>query len=206
MVERVLLARHGETDLNRSGVLRGQIDVPLSPYGVREAQRLGERIGAEYPLTAVYASPLLRARATAEAIGRAAGLEVLVDARFSDMDYGPWAGRRPDSFTPAEAAEFRRWQEHPAVPLPGAEDPRVVQQRALEGLAACAAAEVGCIAIVAHEAILQLILCDVMSLGLERYRDVAQHTATLNELERHGSGWRVRLLNSTSHLDEIGSR
>jgi broad specificity phosphatase PhoE len=53
MVTRVLLLRHGETALNRSGALRGLIDVPLSEHGQRQARQLAARIAAEYQLSAL---------------------------------------------------------------------------------------------------------------------------------------------------------
>jgi len=55
---------------------------------------------------------------------------------------------------------------------------------------------------VAHDAVLQLLLCSVLDIDLASYRGIAQHTATLNELERSAAGWRVRLLNSAYHLDD----
>jgi broad specificity phosphatase PhoE len=202
MVTTVLLLRHGETALNRSGALRGLIDVPLSEHGQRQARLLAARIAAEYQLSALWASTLLRARATAEAVARVTGLGVQIDARFNDVSYGSWAGRTWDELSPEEQVEFRRWQKHPEVPLPGAEDPADVQNRALAGLAACAEAGQGCIAIVAHDAVLQLLLCRVLDIDLASYRGIAQHTATLNELQRTAHGWRVRLLNSAYHLDD----
>jgi broad specificity phosphatase PhoE len=203
MVTTVLLLRHGETALNRSGALRGLIDVPLSENGEREVRRLGARIAAEYRLTKLCSSTLLRARSTAAAIAHATGLAAEADGRFNDMDYGPWAGRVWDSFSAAEQAEFRRWQQHPEVPLPGAEDPAHAQQRALAALAAHTDTGQGCIAIVAHDAVLQLLFCSVLNIDLASYRGVAQHTATLNELQRVAGGWRVHLLNSAYHLDDM---
>jgi broad specificity phosphatase PhoE len=201
MVTTVLLLRHGETALNQSGALRGHVDVPLSVNGRREARQLAARIVREYRLTAVISSTLLRARATAEEVARVTGLSVRTDDRFNDVDYGVWAGRTLDSLSPAEGAEFRRWQKHPEVPLPGTEDPVVAQRRALAGFAAQTAAGAGALAIVAHDAILQLLLCSILGIELRSYRGIAQHTATLNEAEWTPAGWTVRLLNSAWHLD-----
>jgi broad specificity phosphatase PhoE len=203
MVSTVLLLRHGETALNRSGALRGLIDVPLSEKGEREARLLAARIAAEYQLSALWASALLRARATAEAVARVTGLGVQIDARFNDVDYGSWAGRPFEELSPQEQVEFRLWQKHPEVPLPGAEHPADVQRRALAGLTALGQAAQGCIAIVAHDAVLQLLLCGVLNIDLRSYRGIAQHTVTLNELELAAAGWRVRLLNSAYHLDDV---
>ncbi|MGD0946289.1 MAG: histidine phosphatase family protein [Candidatus Binatia bacterium] len=202
MVTTVLLLRHGETALNRSGALRGLIDVPLSEHGQRQARLPAARIAAEYHLSALWASTLQRARSTAEAVARVTGLGVQIDARFNDVDYSSWAGRTWEDLSPEEQVEFQRWQKHPELPLPGAEHPADVQRRALAGLATLGKAGNGCIAIAAHDAVLQLLLCGVLGIDLRSYRGIAQHTATLNELERTAAGWRVRLLNSAYHLDD----
>ena len=176
--------------------------MPLSEHGKREARLLAARNAAEYHLSALWASTLLRARATAEAVARVTGLGVQIDARFNDVDYSRWAGRTWDELSPEEQVEFQRWQKHPEVPLPGAEHPADVQRRALAGLTTLAGTGNGCIAIAAHDAVLQLVLCGVLNIDLASYRGIAQHTATLNELEPTAAGWRVRLLNSAYHLDD----
>jgi broad specificity phosphatase PhoE len=201
VLKTVLLLRHGETALNRSGALRGHLDVPLSEGGVREARQLAQRVAVEYRLGAIYSSSLLRARSTAEELVRLTGLDVQVDNRFDDVDYGAWAGRGWESFSAEERAEFRRWQRCPEVPLRGAEEPASAQHRALAGLSARATAEQNCVAVVSHDAIIQLLLCAILSIDLQSYRGIVQHTAALNELQRSGDAWRVRLLNSTWHLD-----
>ena len=66
----VYLARHGQTRLNESGVLRGLADPPLDETGRDQAQRLGAALGPR-GLWAVISSPLLRARQT-RATGRRA--------------------------------------------------------------------------------------------------------------------------------------
>lgn len=201
MARTLLLLRHAETALNLSGALRGRLDVPLSDHGVWEARRLAERVATEYAVQAVYSSPLSRARATAEAVAERGGVDVLPDERFIDLDYGGWAGRLPDTFSTLETEEWRRWLRHPEVPLNGAEKPLAAQRRARAALEELGAAGEGCIAIVTHDAILQLLLCDLLSIHLQSYRGLVQHTATLNEVAGSRDGWRVRLLNSTWHLD-----
>lgn len=77
----VLLLRHGETALNRSGALRGQIDVSLSDNGRREANQLAARVASAYPVTAVFSSGLSRvSEAIAEASTTQAIARLLVGA------------------------------------------------------------------------------------------------------------------------------
>ena len=55
----VYLARHGQTALNSSGVLRGLADPPLDETGQEQARQLGASLGSRN-LSLVAASPLRR--------------------------------------------------------------------------------------------------------------------------------------------------
>src|SRR5437762_429771 len=92
----IYLARHGQTPLNESGVLRGLADPPLDEAGQGQARRLGAGLGAR-GLSAVIASPLLRARQTAQPVAERAGLQVATDRCLLDRDYGQWTGTSRDA-------------------------------------------------------------------------------------------------------------
>jgi probable phosphoglycerate mutase len=69
----ICVARHGETDWNRRGILQGWFDVPINKLGRRQANELAAAFaGAGF--TAVWTSPLARARETAEIVAAALGL------------------------------------------------------------------------------------------------------------------------------------
>jgi len=69
----ICIARHGETDWNKSGILQGWLDVPINAQGRRQAHQLADAF-AHAGFAAVWTSPLLRARETAEIIATALGL------------------------------------------------------------------------------------------------------------------------------------
>jgi phosphohistidine phosphatase len=74
---RLYLVRHAHSDPGDPDSLR-----PLSPRGQRQARELAEHLASSRP-AAVFASPLLRARETAAAIAKAAGVELRVDERLA---------------------------------------------------------------------------------------------------------------------------
>jgi phosphohistidine phosphatase SixA len=74
---RLFLVRHAHSAPGDPDSLR-----PLSAEGREQARALGERL-APISLDAVLTSPLLRARETATAIARAAGLEAQSDERLA---------------------------------------------------------------------------------------------------------------------------
>lgn len=92
----IFLVRHGETEWNRSRRYQGWGDSPLTERGVAQAAALGRRLAAipEAAGAAIVASPLGRARRTAEiiaaALGRTAPLEF--DERLKEISLGEWDG------------------------------------------------------------------------------------------------------------------
>jgi len=95
-VTHIILVRHGQTAWNRVERFRGRADIELNDSGLAQAEATARRIAAEWHPEAIYASPLSRARTTAQAIARRVALEVVVDAGLLDIDYGQWQGLTPD--------------------------------------------------------------------------------------------------------------
>jgi probable phosphoglycerate mutase len=69
----ICIARHGETDWNKTGVLQGWTDIPLNPQGRSQAREMAASM-ADAGFSAVCTSPLLRAHETAAIIATALGL------------------------------------------------------------------------------------------------------------------------------------
>ena len=119
----VYLARHGQTPLNESGVLRGLAGPPLDETGRDQAQRLGAALGP-LGLRAVISSPLLRARQTAQPVAERSGLEVATGQCLVDRDYRQWTGISRD----AVAAQWGL-----ADRAPGVEPRSAMAGRAVKG-------------------------------------------------------------------------
>ncbi len=88
----VYLARHGETAYNHTGRFQGQQAIPLNDTGRAQAAELAER-AAGYGFRALWCSPLLRARETADIVAARIGLEPKDDARLMETDAGDWTDR-----------------------------------------------------------------------------------------------------------------
>ena len=87
----ILLARHGESDWNRSQRWQGFADRPLTDLGRRQAAELAARL-EETELDTIYSSDLRRARETAEIVARSKGLEVHATPDLREVDVGSWSG------------------------------------------------------------------------------------------------------------------
>jgi probable phosphoglycerate mutase len=86
---RLILVRHGRTEWSVSGQHTGTTDLPLLPEGEEDARRLGTRLAA-FDIGLALASPLARARRTAELAGFG---DAEVDDDLREWDYGGYEGR-----------------------------------------------------------------------------------------------------------------
>jgi len=88
----IFLARHGQTAYNLEGRFQGQQPVPLDDTGRGQAAELAER-ASDHGFAALWCSPLLRARQTADLVAARLGLEPCEDARLMETDAGNWTDR-----------------------------------------------------------------------------------------------------------------
>lgn len=88
----LFLIRHGQTESNVANLLHGATDVPLNALGVRQAEYVAQRIQEMTDLSAIYASPLQRAQATARAIARSTSLPLHLHPGLAEMNFGSAEG------------------------------------------------------------------------------------------------------------------
>lgn len=183
----VLLVRHGETAWNREGRYQGRTDIPLSPDGEAQVRALGQRL-AHLPIDIAIASPLSRAKNTAQAIlaGRETPLEL--DAGLLEISHGQWEGQLASDIELSHAEMFGTWRSRPDRDVPAGPEAETlgdVEDRAwpvlvrvfarLEALGPDATA-----LIAAHDAVNRVLLCHVLGLPLSRVWMFRQAPATLN--------------------------
>ncbi|MDY0022481.1 histidine phosphatase family protein [Arenimonas caeni] len=201
---RILLARHGETPWNAEGRYQGQRDIALSETGEGQARALGQRL-RELPITRAVASPLSRARRTAElALGdERAGL-LTIDPGLAEIAHGDWEGLLASEIRARDPERLRAWRESPAtVQMPGGgESLGQVLDRAWPAFAAACEGlgEADTLLVVAHDAVNRVILCRILGLSLSRLWSFRQAPTTLNLLEGSGvDALEVVRLNDCQH-------
>ncbi|MCE9548410.1 MAG: histidine phosphatase family protein [Planctomycetia bacterium] len=178
------LLRHGATDNNVAHPPRLQgrgHDGPLSAVGIAQSQAAA-RLLADRPLVAVYSSPLLRARQTAEFLAAPHGLSVgLIDA-LVEVDVGSWEGRDWAEIERSEPEAFRRFMEDPAQHgYAGGESLGAVQQRVLPAILQLLTRHAGqSIAVVAHNNVNRCVLANVLGSPLAKARAIAQENCAVN--------------------------
>ncbi|MGN0290579.1 MAG: histidine phosphatase family protein, partial [Lachnospiraceae bacterium] len=89
----VYFLRHGETSANKEGRIQGRIDIPLNEYGIELARITRDGIEKEGILfDIIYASPLSRAKETAEIVRGSQKASIVLDDRIMEMAFGDAEG------------------------------------------------------------------------------------------------------------------
>jgi broad specificity phosphatase PhoE len=170
---RLVLTRHGETVWHAENRYAGASDVALTRRGREQAEALAAWAGTA-GLSALWCSPLARARDTAAAVARATGLQPRLDPRLRELDFGQGEGHtvaEMERLWPDRVAAFRAnpVEGH----LPGGEDPRAAADRGTACIRDIARTHPGGrVLVVAHTTLLRLVLCRLLGLPLPAYRRV----------------------------------
>lgn len=89
---KLYVARHGETAWNAENKICGRTDIPLNERGMEQAVVLAERM-ADVHIDRIIASPMIRARQTAEAVAEKQGLPITFDERLIEQNFGIYEGK-----------------------------------------------------------------------------------------------------------------
>ncbi|MGC8570191.1 MAG: histidine phosphatase family protein [Caldivirga sp.] len=125
----IYLVRHGESTLNREGILQSRdINVgPLTEKGRLEALCAGRFLKNNTKgISRIIASPLLRARETASIIAGEIKVDLTIDERVREVEMGKWEMMKINDIGP----DFLKYSRNPLkYPPPGGEDAESVLGR-----------------------------------------------------------------------------
>ena len=196
-VAKVLFIRHGETDFNTERRLQGAMPVPINDCGRSQSQALARYL-RQSPVDAIYTSPRLRAKETAEIIARHLRLPLIQDERLAEIAFGKFEGH-----TFAEVEElfpdaFAMWQAgYRPYRVPGGEsrlDVQLRMQLAWDDIVS--AADHSTIAVVGHSSAMIILLAAMFAiLPAGRVRNTS-----ISTLERYKEIWRITAFAETPHL------
>jgi broad specificity phosphatase PhoE len=201
---RILLIRHGATDLI-GRVLYGRMPgVHLNADGMSQARALARSLKARYRLADVISSPMERALETAEPIALAQGLTVCRDDAFTEIDFGAWMGK---PFSELHNVELwkRYYRFRATTRPPGGESMMDVQSRAWNGIARIlekhAATRESTVAVVTHGDVIRALLLLVLGMSIDHIQRIEAAPASLSEVLIDHSDLRVRTMNENSAPD-----
>ena len=200
-MSRLLLVRHGNTELNSAERYWGHTDVRLSAAGLKQAERLRRRL-ADEKIGAVYSSDLSRARVTAEIIASGRHSEVITCAELREINFGELEGLTFAQVSQLYPEVAKLWVERsPKLKYPGGESIEEFSNRVSQFLSRLEKhTPQETILIVAHSASLRILVSYLMGLELRHWRQLRLDLASLSVLDTYPQGAILNLLNDTSHL------
>ncbi|MBT8250576.1 MAG: histidine phosphatase family protein [Acidimicrobiia bacterium] len=134
-----LIVRHGEAEGNAEGRFIGQIDVPLTPLGRRQVERLAPTL-LDLGITKIVSSDLQRAAETVRPVAELLGLMLEYEPRFREIANGEWAGLMADDIATMWPERFAAYRAGEDVAREGGERWEDVQRRVREALIELASA------------------------------------------------------------------
>lgn len=91
----IVFLRHGESDKNAAGIISSDVEAhPLTERGRGMAMAAAAELDNLPRVDALYASPVLRARQTAEIVGSRIGLQPVIDQRLRERNFGSLEEKR----------------------------------------------------------------------------------------------------------------
>lgn len=198
----ILLVRHGENDWVKKHRLAGWIEgIHLNENGRQQAAAAAERL-TPLPIKALYSSPVLRCRETAEFIAKAKDLPMNILEDVGEVRYGEWEGKKIKKL--AKKKEWFTVQFFPSrMKFPGGETLRQVQARGVEALEALAEAhdDHDILVVVSHADLIKLVLAHYLGVHIDLFQRIMVSPASVSMLHLAPNGMvRVGRINDDGPL------
>lgn len=200
---KLYLVRHGETNGNVHQWYQGSTDVPLNEKGIAQATCLSQFL-KDVPFTAIYSSPLERAKRTAEIVAKPHGLQVQTYKELAEINFGVWEGHTYKEITetwPGEIEAF--YNSNGNMRARGGESFREVMDRITPKTKELLAKhqDGDTVLIASHGASIRCLLFGLLGLELSRIWCFQQYNTAFNIVEYYGEKNVMTLMNSTRHLE-----
>lgn len=199
---RLLLLRHGQTELSVERRYSGRGNPALTDLGWRQADAAARYLAQRGGIAAVISSPLQRCYDTATTAAKALGLDVTVDDDLVETDFGAWEG-----LTFSEAAErdpelHRRWLRDTSTTPPGGESFDAVHRRVVRARDRIVEEHGGStVLVVSHVTPIKMLLRIALDAGPGILYRLHLDLASLSIAEFYPDGASsVRLVNQTAYL------
>ena len=189
VITTICIVRHGETDWNAEGRLQGQTDIPLNENGKMQARKCGEHLLKD-EWDVIFTSPLKRARATADIIGKIIDSKIIIKEEFIEKNFGEAEGMTADE---REATFFNK-------EYPNQEGQESLQERLMKGLQDIVVEYPDKkVILVAHGAVIHMIL-RMMSNETIVSTQTRLSNACLSTIKFEMDSWVIADYNQVNHL------
>jgi probable phosphoglycerate mutase len=185
----ILLVRHGENDWVKKHRLAGWIEgIHLNENGRQQAADAAERLAA-LPIKAIYSSPVLRCRETADFIAKSQDLPINLLDEIGEVRYGKWEGKKIKKL--AKKKEWFTVQFYPSrMQFPGGDTLRGVQSRGVEAIETLAQTyrDRDIIVVVSHADLIKLVLAHYLGVHIDLFQRIIISPASVSMLHLAKNG------------------
>jgi broad specificity phosphatase PhoE/ribonuclease HI len=201
---RLMLLRHGQTELSVERRYSGRGNPSLTELGRRQADAAAAYLGQRGGISAVVSSPLQRAYDTAAAAAKALGLDVTVDDDLIETDFGDWEGLTFGEAAQRDPVLHGQWLRDTGVAPPGGGESFDVVAKRVRRARTRIIAEHGdaTVLVVSHVTPIKTVLRLALDAGQGILYRLHLDLASLSVAEFYPDGGSsVRLVNQTAYLE-----
>ena len=194
---RFLLIRHATIEANGKRLAGRAPGMHLDERGREQALALAARL-SQLPVTAIYSSPLERARETAEPIARLLGREVAIREELLEIEFGEWTGK---AFGELDGLpEFQRFNAFRSCsPVQGGEFMLQAQLRMVLALDALRRAHPDeCVAVVSHGDMIRSAIAHYAGIPLDLFQRLEVSPASISTIDVAEAAVRLVSINDTA--------
>ena len=111
----IIFLRHAQAENNTKRILAGRTEgVPLTKTGIEQAERIAKYL-APIDISAIYSSPIERAKHTAEIVAKNCSLDVVLDERLTEINMGKFTRMNYDDMFAKYGNIFLKFYENDPV-------------------------------------------------------------------------------------------
>lgn len=198
----LFVARHGETEYNRTGKLQGRgIDAPLNELGESQAKQLADYL-TNYEATSIISSSLTRAWQTASFYEEKVDLSLQKNKDLDEMDFGDFEGISMKEIAQELNDVQNGWKSGDVtLKIPGGESPKEVFGRAdAAARSYINGVDSQTIMLFVHGRLIRILLSEWLGYGLKNMHKVEHGNAAVNHLILDNGSFEPIYLNKTDHL------
>jgi probable phosphoglycerate mutase len=199
---KLLLVRHAAIDGLGVRIPGRTPGISLNELGKVQAHCLARRLG-RLPVSAVYSSPMERARQTADAVAAAMRLPLHVMQELDELDFGDWTGRSLRELQPLPEWQSFNASRNAAV-IPGGENMLQLSRRAASAIAKIRAEHpLDCVVLISHADWIRAAVASQLSLPLDALRGFEIGPASVTILQVENGSARILRWNDTGDLNNV---
>lgn len=185
LTSQVIFVRHGQPDFPSNRIYCDDAEDPaLTEKGVGQAQEVADFL-SNISVAAVYSSPLLRTRMTAEVIAKPLGLDVAIEPDIVERRFGVWEGLFFEEIAQRYPSEFLEWKKSQAAFSPeGGESAYDLLARVKPVVSNLVDRHKGqTIVVVAHVGPIRVLVADALNIPITHFRSLRVDPASIARVD-----------------------